>query len=159
MTGKFAQVKYCCRHHLHRQVIPQALTPAPLDELLRNKTDLAIWRELTRFDKRRDVARAAFVSPAAVDHFIADIHPVAEKLRGMFGDSGAQPTADHEHAHNTPLIRLTSFARLHKDFFRDPDLAELLEERWAGRRRTLSESSAGVRQARSFGRRRRGRAE
>ena len=38
--------------------------PAPLDELLRNKTDLTIWQELTRFDKRTDIAGRRSCRPA-----------------------------------------------------------------------------------------------
>jgi CheY-like chemotaxis protein len=128
--------------------------PAPLDELLRNKTDLAIWQELTRFDKRTDIARAAFVSASAVDHFINEMGPVIEKLQARFANTGAAAADGREHAHNAPLIRLAHFARLHKDFFRDPDLDPLLAERWASRRRTLSVASADVRKARPLGRRR-----
>jgi CheY-like chemotaxis protein len=128
--------------------------PAPLDELLRNKTDQTIWQELTRFDKRTDIARAAFVSASTVDHFIADMYPVAEKLQARFTDSFTVIEGGREHTHNTPLIRLTHFARLHKDFFRDPDLDPLLAERWASRRRTLSAASAQLRKSRPLSRRR-----
>ncbi len=133
----------------------QGPPPAPLDELLRNKTDLAIWQELTRFDKRTDIARAAFVSASTVDKFITDMYPVVEQLQARFGRSGAAAAGGREHAHNAPLIRLAHFARLHKDFFRDPDLEPLLAERWEHRPpRQLSEASAGVRKARPLGRRR-----
>jgi CheY-like chemotaxis protein len=130
--------------------------PAPLDELLRNMTDLAIWRALTRFEKRPDIARAAFVSASTVDRFIGDMYPVTEKLWLLFGNSAEAHPADREHGHNTPLIGLTYFARLHKDFFRDPDLGPLLDERWASRPRTLSAASSELRRARSRGRRRTG---
>jgi DNA-binding NarL/FixJ family response regulator len=133
----------------------QGPPPAPVDELLGNKTDLAIWQELTRFDKRTDIARAAFVSASTVDKFITDMYPVVEQLQARFGHSGAAAAGGREHAHNAPLIRLAHFARLHKDFFRDPDLEPLLAERWEHRPpRQLSEASAGVRKARPLGRRR-----
>jgi CheY-like chemotaxis protein len=132
--------------------------PAALDELLRNPTDLAIWQALTRFDKRPDIARAAFVSASAVDHFIGEMSPLVEKLQDRFGDSGGAADG-REHAHDAPLIRLVHFARLHKDFFRDPDLGPLLEKRWQERHRKISEASKGVLRERRRGRRRRGQAE
>ena len=88
------------------------------------------------------------MSASTVDHFIADMYPVADKLQARFADSFAVIAGGQEHAHDTPLIRLAHFARLHKDFFRDPDLDPLLAERWAGRRRTLSVAS-GLSAARS----------
>jgi CheY-like chemotaxis protein len=132
----------------------QGPPPAPLDELLRNKTDLAIWQQLTRFDKRTDIARAAFYAPATVDHFIREMGPVAEQVQARFGRTDAAGGGRGEHAHNTPLIRLVHFARLHKDFFRDPDLEPLLAKRWEDHHRELSEASKGVREARPLGRRR-----
>ena len=129
--------------------------PAPLDELLGKKSDLAIWQELTRFDNRIDIARAAYVSASTVDHFIKEMGPVVETLQARFGRAGTAAAAGRERAHNAPLIRLAHFARLHKDFFRDPDLDPLLAERWEHRPpRQLSEASAGVRKARPLGRRR-----
>lgn len=132
----------------------QGPPPDPLDELLRNKTDLTIWRELTRFDKRTDIARAAFVSASTVDHFIADMFAVVQRLEARFSGAAVPVASSRQTVHNTPLIRLAHFARLHRDFFRDPDLEALLASRWAGRRRTLSQSSAIVRRARPLGRRR-----
>jgi hypothetical protein len=123
------------------------------DQLLRNPTDLAIWRAMTRFDKRTDIARAAFVSASAVDHFIADMYPVTEDLQDRYGDPADGAASRPEHAHNTPLMRLAQFAKLHMEFFRDQDLDPLLEHRWADRRRSLSAASAQVRKARSAGRR------
>ena len=79
--------------------------PAPLDELLRNKTDLAIWRALTRFEKRPDVARAAIVSPSTVDRFIADMYPVTEKLWLTFGDRAEAPAASVRSADDGPRAR------------------------------------------------------
>jgi DNA-binding NarL/FixJ family response regulator len=116
----------------------QGPPPAPLDELLRNRTDLSVWQELTRFDNRIDIARAAFVSASTVDHFKTDMYHVIEKLEARFGRSGATAAGGREHAHNAPLIRLAHFARLHKDFFRDPDLETLLARRWKNLHRELS---------------------
>ncbi|MGH3203954.1 MAG: hypothetical protein ACRDOA_03015 [Streptosporangiaceae bacterium] len=132
--------------------------PAPLDMLLRNETDLRIWQELTWFDKRPDIARASFVSSSAVDHFIGAMYPVVEGLQTRFRDAFPVSTtgAAQEHAHNTPLIRLAHFARVHQGFFRDPDLVALLEGRWGNKTKTLSAASAGVRKARRLGGRRGG---
>ncbi len=132
--------------------------PAPLDMLLRNETDLKIWQELAWFDKRPDIARASFVSQSAVDHFMKAMHPVVDGLQTRFRDAFPVSTsgAGHEHAHNTPLIRLAHFARMHQGFFRDPDLEALLEERWGTKSKKLSDSSVGVRKARRLGGRRGG---
>jgi hypothetical protein len=81
------------------------------------------------------------------------MYPVAERLQARFADSFGETADRPEHAHNAPLIRLAHFARLHKDFFRDPDLDPLLAERWAGRRRTLSVVSADIRKVRQSRRR------
>jgi DNA-binding NarL/FixJ family response regulator len=124
-----------------------------VDQLLRNPTELAIWRAMTRFDKRTDIARAAFVSASTVDHFIADMYPVTEHLQDRYGDPAEAAAVRPEHAHNTPLMRLAQFAKLHMEFFRDQDLEPLLEHRWADRHRSLSAASALVRKARSAGHR------
>ena len=42
-----------------------------LDELIRNHTELLLWRALVRFDKRGEVARAAHVDERTVDRFMA----------------------------------------------------------------------------------------
>jgi CheY-like chemotaxis protein len=124
-----------------------------IDQLLPNPTDLAIWRAMTRFDKRPDIARAAFVSASSVDHFSGEMFPVVEHLREHYGDPAENTASRPEHAHNSPLLRLAQFATLHMEFFRDPDLDPLLEQRWAGRHRSLSAASTLVRKARSAGRR------
>ena len=124
-----------------------------VDQLLRNPTDLAIWRAMTRFDKRTDIARAAFVSASSVDHFSADMYPVTEDLQVRYGDPADATASRPENAHNSPLLRLAQFAKLHMEFFRDQDLDPLLERRWAGRHRTLSAASAQVRKAKSADRR------
>jgi len=122
--------------------------PDPVNRLIRNKTDLTLWQMLARFDKRDDIARASFVSSRTVDNFIGDKHPVVDELMDSFGDAAVRIHVGHELDRHTPLIRLTSFARTHPSFFRDPTLEDLLGERWAARRKKLSDSSAGLRQVR-----------
>jgi DNA-binding NarL/FixJ family response regulator len=119
-----------------------------LDALIRNKTDLVLWRMLARFDKRADIASASFVAPRTVDHFIEDMYPVVDQLQLRFGVAAQVSSPGGDHPRHAGLIRLTVFARTHQMFFNDPDLEPLLTERWQGRRKKLSDSSAAVRRTR-----------
>jgi hypothetical protein len=48
-----------------------ATRPPLLDQLVHNRTELGIWQELARFDKRLQIASAAHVHPRTLDAFTA----------------------------------------------------------------------------------------
>ena len=48
-----------------------AMRPPLLDQLVHNRTELGIWQELARFDKRLQIANAAHVHPRTLDAFTA----------------------------------------------------------------------------------------
>ena len=48
-----------------------AMRPPLLDQLVHSRTELSIWQELARFDKRQDIANAAHVHPRTLDVFTA----------------------------------------------------------------------------------------
>src|SRR4029077_2809919 len=48
-----------------------ALRPPLLDQLVHNRTELGIWQQLARFDKRLQIASAAHVHPRTLDVFTA----------------------------------------------------------------------------------------
>ena len=47
------------------------MRPPLLDQLVHNRTELGIWQELARFDKRQEIANAAHVHPRTLDAFTA----------------------------------------------------------------------------------------
>ena len=108
-----------------------------LDELIRNGTDLALWRALVRFDKRGEVARAAHVDERTVDRFTASKSQVIDKIQAEFpeGASGAGPPPAADDAPDGParhpnLVRLARFAQTHSHFFADQAIDELFAGRW-----------------------------
>jgi CheY-like chemotaxis protein len=122
----------------------------PLSQLLRSASDLTLWRELARFHKRGEIARAAIVAESTVDKFTSAMYPVVEdleaRLRGSVPVSGYSGYGEGQAGtHNAPLIRLTRFAGEHQAFFRDQDVADLLAETWGTPQRTPSPGSAAVR--------------
>jgi hypothetical protein len=60
-----------------------------LDELVRSKTDLMLWRALVRFDKRGEVARASHVDERTVDRFTASKCAVVDRIETEFPDGVA----------------------------------------------------------------------
>ena len=48
-----------------------AMRPPLLDQPVHNRTELGIWQELARFDKRLQIANAAHVHPRTLDAFTA----------------------------------------------------------------------------------------
>jgi DNA-binding NarL/FixJ family response regulator len=107
-----------------------SLCPPLLDQVVRSQSELGIWRELTRFDKRQEIANAAHVHPRTLDTFTAskcvaiDVVNVRFPLRDRAlerGDTG-EPAA----AHSANLIKAIHFARTHMQFFADAEVAALL---------------------------------
>ena len=66
---------------------------AVLDELIRNRTDLLLWRALVRFDKRGEVARAAHVDERTVDRFTSGKSQVIDQIETEFPEGGPAPGA------------------------------------------------------------------
>ena len=111
-----------------------------LDELIRNRTDLMLWRALVRFDKRGEVARAAHVDERTVDRFTSGKSQVVDKIETEFPEGGptpgapaASPAADDDpdgHRHHPNLVRLARFAQTHSHFFDDEAIDDLFADRW-----------------------------
>ena len=107
-----------------------------LDELIRNSTDLVLWRALIRFDKRGQVARAAHVDERTVDRFTASKSQVVDKIQAEFPE-GASAAGPPQHwddpdgqLRHPNLLRLARFAQTHSHFFADDAIDELFAERW-----------------------------
>ena len=120
-----------------------------LDELIRNRTDLLLWRALVRFDKRGEVARAAHVDERTVDRFTAGKSQVVDKIEAEFPEGAltleAPPPADDDpdrHRHHPNLVRLARFAQTHSHFFDDEAIDELFADRWRSPRPRPRRSSA-----------------
>ena len=108
-----------------------------LDELIRNHTELLLWRALVRFDKRGEVARAAHVDERTVDRFTAGKSQIVDKIEAEFPEGESAPAApplredDPDGRRRHPnLVRLARFAQTHSHFFGDEALDELFAERW-----------------------------
>jgi len=126
-----------------------AMRPPLLDQLVHNRTELVIWQELARFDKRLQIANAAHVHPRTLDAFTAAkgaaIDVVAAQFprptRGPEPPAGAAAElagaaagpAGPAAARGANLIRVIHFARTHEQFFADQEVAGLLEASWRAR--------------------------
>jgi hypothetical protein len=111
-----------------------------LDELIRNGTDLILWRAVVRFDKRGEVARASHVDERTVDRFIAAKSHVVDKIQAEFPEdasmhlvSSYQDEPDEQRRHSN-LVRLARFAQTHSHFFADEAIDELFTARWQSAR-------------------------
>jgi DNA-binding NarL/FixJ family response regulator len=113
-----------------------------LDDLIRNSTDLMLWRALVRFDKRGEVARASHVDERTVDRFTASKSQVVDTIQAEFPEDASVPGAprrwddadpDGQRRHPN-LVRLARFAQTHSHFFDDEALDALFGERWQSSR-------------------------
>jgi DNA-binding NarL/FixJ family response regulator len=112
-----------------------------LDELIRNATELMLWRALVRFDKRGEVARASHVDERTVDRFIAAKSQVVDKVQAEFPEDASlaepalawdyEPSGQRRHPN---LVRLARFAQTHSHFFGDQAIDELFAARWQSAR-------------------------
>ena len=121
-----------------------------LDELIRNGTDLILWRAVVRFDKRGEVARASHVDERTVDRFIAAKSHVVDKIQAEFPEDASmhlvpsyQDEPDEQRRHSN-LVRLARFAQTHSHFFADEAIDELFTARWQSAR------AGGPRQRRTW---------
>ena len=108
-----------------------------LDELIRNHTELLLWRALVRFDKRGEVARAAHVDERTVDRFMASKSQVVDKIEAEFPEDESVPETPapgdddpDDHRRHPNLVRLARFAQTHSHFFGDEALEGLFAGRW-----------------------------
>jgi len=100
--------------------------------LVHNRTELGIWQELARFDKRLQIANAAHVHPRTLDAFTAAKGAAIDAVAAHFPRPGraAEPAAS---SHGANLIRVIHFARIHEQFFADEEVAGLLAASWRSR--------------------------
>ena len=110
-----------------------------LDELIRTRTDLMLWRALARFDKRGEVARASHVDERTVDRFTASKCAVVDRIETEFPDGAARGggppgSAGGAPARHANLLRLARFAQTHSHFFADEALDGLFAAHWAAPR-------------------------
>jgi CheY-like chemotaxis protein len=108
-----------------------------LDELIRTRTDLMLWRALARFDKRGELARASHVDERTVDRFTASKSQVVATIEAEFpaGESmlvaPSPPDDGPDGRRRHPnLLRLARFAQTHSHFFADDALEVLFGARW-----------------------------
>ena len=109
-----------------------------LDDLIRNSTDLMLWRALARFDKRGEVARASHVDERTVDRFTASKSQVVDKIQAEFPEDASVPDAPQRRDDDDPdsprrrpnLVRLARFAQMHSHFFGDEAIDGLFAARW-----------------------------
>lgn len=109
-----------------------------LDDLIRNSTDLMLWRALVRFDKRGEVARASHVDERTVDRFTANKSQVVDKIQAEFPEGASVPDAPQRWDGDDPdgqrrhpnLVRLARFAQTHSHFFGDEAIDRLFATRW-----------------------------
>jgi hypothetical protein len=124
-----------------------AMRPPLLDRLVHNRTELAIWQELARFDKRLQIANAAHVHPRTLDAFTAAKGAAIDAVTAWLprpargagpgeggpgetdGPDGSGPAA----AHGANLIKVIHFARIHEQFFADEEVSRLLGGSWRSR--------------------------
>src|SRR5512146_736956 len=102
-----------------------AMRPPLLDQLVHNQTELGIWQELARFDKRLQIANAAHVHPRTLDAFTAVKGAAIDAVTAHFprpgrgaepsGEGTGEPGPATAHgasaAHGANLIRVIHFAR------------------------------------------------
>ena len=119
-----------------------ATRPPLLDQLVHSRTELGIWQELARFDKRLQIASAAHVHPRTLDAFTAAKGAAIDVVAAHFPRPvrGTELSADADAAvsgpaaaHGANLIRVIHFARTHEQFFADAEVAGLLEASWRSR--------------------------
>jgi DNA-binding NarL/FixJ family response regulator len=113
-----------------------ALRPPLLDQVVHSRTELGIWQELTRFDKRQEIANAAHVHPRSLDTFTSAKGTAIDAVNARFpapDRGGPAAPAGPPAAHSANLIRVIHFARVHAQFFADREVAGLLEAHWQAR--------------------------
>jgi DNA-binding NarL/FixJ family response regulator len=111
-----------------------AMRPSLLDQVVHNRTELGIWQELARFDKRQEIANAAHVHPRTLDAFTAAKCAALDAVNAYFPRQAPAPEPTVSGGgHGANLIRVIHFARIHVQFFADEEVAGLLTAHWRAR--------------------------
>jgi DNA-binding NarL/FixJ family response regulator len=112
------------------------MSPPVLDQVVHNRTELSIWQELARFDKRQEIASAAHVHPRTLDAFTASKGAAIDVVHAQFPQQEdprpEAPAGGSAGTHGSNLIRVIHFARIHAQFFGDAEVAGLLAAHWRG---------------------------
>jgi CheY-like chemotaxis protein len=118
---------------------PASQGPSLLDRLVPTSGDLTIWRALTVFAGRQEVAREAHFSPRRVDNFLRDRFDAMVDVQRLLLDDPADglPALGSVLAETRQnrLAPMHAFAQTHQAFFRDPELASQFRERERKRER------------------------
>jgi CheY-like chemotaxis protein len=101
-----------------------------LDQMIRNTVDLSMWQAIGTHDRRVDIARAAYVSPRTLDKFLARQYDVVTRveavLQGDFAVVAAERGYPPANLRSARMIRVHRFAALHRRFFHDPAVRQLI---------------------------------
>ncbi|GAA3041591.1 response regulator [Actinokineospora globicatena] len=122
---------------LSQRYRPQG-TPTVLDQLVRNQTELTIWRLLSQYADRNEVAIAAHVHSRTVDKFLATHYPVMREVEARLRSLPREPETPKKHL----LAPMHAFAVKHARFFADTELEALVRDRQPPARRTTAASRA-----------------
>ncbi|MFJ8041449.1 hypothetical protein ACIRBX_13200 [Kitasatospora sp. NPDC096147] len=114
---------------------PPAAGPSLLDGLLAGPGDLPVWRALSQYSRREELARVTHRSTKWIDNFLKARHPVVEELeqryhrRSPAGPALPPAEAGRAAARQALIIPVCSFARANARFFADPEVLLLLAAR------------------------------
>lgn len=114
--------------------LPPSDGPSLLDRLVVSSGELGIWRALTVFGKRPEIARESGYTPGRVDKFLRDrFDAMLDTRKHLFGSSAGGEARDEfssaPEGRTERLAPMHAFAREHLAFFRDEELARLVRAR------------------------------
>jgi hypothetical protein len=104
--------------------------PSLLERLVGNATQLDIWRALTVFSSRPEVAARAKVAESTLDRFLQDRYaPMREAEHRLVGASpDLEPRT--EERNRARIAPLHAFAVRHANFFRDEEVEQIVRGRY-----------------------------
>jgi len=108
---------------------PPAAGPSLLTRLVPSVGDLMIWRALSVFAGRTEVAREAHFSLRRVDNFLRDRFDAMVEVQHRLLDVPMDALTDVLESKQSRLAPMHAFAQTHQAFFRDEELARQLRER------------------------------
>ncbi|HLK00874.1 MAG TPA: hypothetical protein VKU39_13330 [Streptosporangiaceae bacterium] len=108
-----------------------------LNRLIVRLGDLPLWQAIAEHTDRFAIAEAVQMSRSKVDDFLAEHFDIVGEIEETFGlRTPPQPlygapqgrtNAARSYAHRMPPLH--SFAVVHRDFFQDPEVEKLIEQR------------------------------